>query len=56
MAPTVIIGGGIIGTSIAYYLSEASDPTEIHLVESCPEFFASASGYAGGFLARDVSP
>ena len=55
---TVIIGSGIIGASIAYYLSEESSdtqPSEIHLVESSPELFASASGYAGGFLARDVS-
>ncbi|MCJ1444725.1 MAG: hypothetical protein MMC23_005227 [Stictis urceolatum] len=53
---TVIIGSGIIGASIAYYLSEESSdtqPSEIHLVESSPELFASASGYAGGFLARD---
>ena len=49
---TVIIGAGIIGTSTAYYLSQTSkDP--IHLVEASPQLFASASGYAAGFLARD---
>ena len=51
---TVIIGAGIIGTSTAYYLSESStSPSDIHLIESSPELFASASGYAAGFLARD---
>ncbi|KAL8751192.1 MAG: hypothetical protein Q9184_006146 [Pyrenodesmia sp. 2 TL-2023] len=50
----VIIGAGIIGTSTAYYLSQSeTPPSDIHLVESSPEFFASASGYAAGFLARD---
>ena len=51
---TVIVGTGIIGTSIAYYLSESSpNPSSIHIVESAPRLFASASGFAGGFLARD---
>jgi glycine/D-amino acid oxidase-like deaminating enzyme len=51
---TVIIGGGIIGTSIAYYLSEVSDnPSTIHIVESTSRLFSSASGYAAGFLAKD---
>ena len=53
---TVIIGAGIIGTSTAYYLSQppsTTDPASIHIVESSPELFASASGYAAGFLARD---
>lgn len=50
----IIIGGGIIGTSIAYYLSEDSeDPSSIHIVESSSRLFASASGYAAGFLAKD---
>ncbi|KAL8817380.1 MAG: hypothetical protein Q9223_003782, partial [Gallowayella weberi] len=51
---TVIIGAGIIGTSTAYYLSQSdTSPSSIHLVESSPQLFASASGYAAGFLARD---
>ncbi|KEF59087.1 uncharacterized protein A1O9_03931 [Exophiala aquamarina CBS 119918] len=53
---TVIIGGGIIGLSIAYYLSLSRPPSseeEIHIIDSSAELFASASGYAGGFLARD---
>jgi glycine/D-amino acid oxidase-like deaminating enzyme len=54
MAPTVILGAGIIGVSTAYYLSRHHpDPSGIHLVEPSPELFASASGQAGGFLARD---
>ena len=51
---TVIIGGGIIGTATAFYLSEfVADPSSIHVVESSPTLFAGASGYAGGFLAKD---
>ncbi|KAL8741280.1 MAG: hypothetical protein Q9190_006103, partial [Brigantiaea leucoxantha] len=52
---TVILGAGIIGTSTAFYLSQSGDtpPSDIHLVESSPELFASASGKAAGFLARD---
>ncbi|WEW59469.1 hypothetical protein PRK78_004943 [Emydomyces testavorans] len=53
---TVIVGGGIIGVSIAYYLSDPQRwprPKEIHIVDSSAELFASASGYAAGFLARD---
>lgn len=53
MADTVILGAGIIGVSTAYYLSKHQPGTTIHLVEPSPELFASASGYAGGFLARD---
>ncbi|KAI4259764.1 MAG: hypothetical protein LQ352_000570 [Teloschistes flavicans] len=51
---TVIIGAGIIGTSTAYYLSQlGTEASKIVLVESSPELFASASGYAAGFVARD---
>jgi glycine/D-amino acid oxidase-like deaminating enzyme len=51
---TVIIGGGIIGTSIAYHLSGLSeDPSSIHIIESSSKMFSSASGYAAGFLAKD---
>jgi len=53
MATTVILGSGIIGVSIAYYLSDHQPGSTIHLVEPSPELFASASGYAGGFLAED---
>ncbi|KAI9723078.1 MAG: hypothetical protein M1828_004326 [Chrysothrix sp. TS-e1954] len=52
---TVIVGAGIIGLSTAYYLSGSGNtaPQSIHLVESASSLFASASGYAGGFLAED---
>ena len=53
MADTVILGAGIIGVSTAYYLSKHQPGRTIHLVDSSPELFASASGNAGGFLARD---
>jgi glycine/D-amino acid oxidase-like deaminating enzyme len=50
---TVILGTGIIGVSTAYYLSLSQSPSSIHLVESSPTLFASASGYAAGFLAAN---
>ncbi|KAK3941937.1 FAD dependent oxidoreductase [Diplogelasinospora grovesii] len=53
MSSTVILGSGIIGVSTAYYLSDHQPASSIHLVESAPELFSSASGYAGGFLAKD---
>ncbi|KAH8201176.1 hypothetical protein TruAng_004644 [Truncatella angustata] len=56
MSATVVLGSGIIGVSTAYYLSKHQPPSSIHLVEPSPELFASASGYAGGFLAKDWFP
>lgn len=53
MATTVILGSGVIGLSTAYYLARQQPGSSIHLVDSSPKLFASASGYAGGFLARD---
>ncbi|KAK0729712.1 FAD dependent oxidoreductase [Lasiosphaeris hirsuta] len=53
MSNTVILGVGIIGVSAAYYLSDHQPPFSIHLVEPALELFSSASGYAGGFLAKD---
>ncbi|KIW91613.1 uncharacterized protein Z519_07581 [Cladophialophora bantiana CBS 173.52] len=51
---TVILGGGIIGLSTAYYLSLARGPSPaIHIVDSSPALLTSASGFAGGFLAAD---
>lgn len=52
--PTVIVGTGIIGTATAFYLSSSQTRSgSIHLVEASPDLFASASGYAAGFIARD---
>ena len=53
MATTVILGTGIIGVSTAYYLTQTQPASTIHLVEPSPTLFASASGFAGGFLAKD---
>jgi glycine/D-amino acid oxidase-like deaminating enzyme len=52
---TSILGTGIIGLSTAYFLSASSTtpPSSIHLIEPSPILFASASGFAGGFLASD---
>lgn len=56
---TVVIGGGIIGASIAHYLSNpssssnASQDHEIHVIESSSQLFSGASGYAAGFIAKD---
>ena len=52
--PTVIVGGGIIGASTAYYLSTISTEDEdIHIIDSSSQLFNGASGYAAGFLAKD---
>ncbi|ROT41001.1 FAD dependent oxidoreductase superfamily [Sodiomyces alkalinus F11] len=53
MNTTVILGSGLIGVATAYYLSEHQIPSTIHLVDPSPELFSSASGFAGGFLAKD---
>lgn len=52
---TVILGAGIIGTSTAYYLSKSTNTpaSAVHLVDPSPRLFASASGSAAGFLAKD---
>ena len=53
---TVIVGAGIIGSATAFYLTQepsSTAPESIHIVEPSPELFASASGYAAGFLAKD---
>lgn len=50
---TVILGSGIIGLSTAYYLSQIVEPSTVHLVDASPRLFASASGYAAGFIAKD---
>ena len=53
---TVILGGGIIGLSTAYYLSRSGHSTRdapIKIIDSAPQLLAGASGNAGGFLASD---
>ena len=52
MKTVVICGGGIIGCSIAYYLSKLDpDFAEIIVVER-NEIAGHASGKAGGFLGK----
>ena len=51
MTPAVIVGGGIHGASIAYYLKELGRPSII--VEKAPNVAPAASGKSGGFLARE---
>ncbi len=48
----VIIGGGILGCSIAYYLSRHPTPPRITIIEKSG-IACAASGKAGGFLSRD---
>ena len=53
---TVILGGGIIGLSTAYYLSKSehhSRDAPIKIIDPAPQLLAGASGNAGGFLASD---
>ena len=49
----VIVGGGIIGASIAYFMSRRSDCPKVTLLESSKTLAPGASGKAGGFLALD---
>lgn len=51
----VIIGGGVIGLSTAYYLATSAQPrpSSITVLDSSPELFQCASGRAAGFLAKD---
>ena len=54
MPTTVILGAGIIGLSSAHALAALAPPDHhIHLVDPAPHLFASASGKAAGFLAKD---
>jgi len=50
----VVVGGGIAGTTTAYFLAQsaARAGAKITLVEGT-KVAAGASGYSGGFLAKD---
>jgi len=52
---TSILGTGMIGLSTAYFLSASptTPPSSIRLIEPSSILFASASGFAGGYLASD---
>ncbi|WFD42907.1 hypothetical protein MPSI1_001557 [Malassezia psittaci] len=49
----VIVGGGVIGASIAYFLSRAKNCPPVTLLEASKQVAPGASGKAGGFLALD---
>ncbi|WFD35046.1 hypothetical protein MCUN1_001894 [Malassezia cuniculi] len=49
----VIVGGGIIGASVAYYLTQRESCPAVTLVEATGQLAPGASGKAGGFLALD---
>lgn len=50
----VIIGGGIIGASILYYLAQnRQDGVRLSLIEESKSIAPAASGKSGGFLAED---
>ncbi|KAF2262647.1 FAD dependent oxidoreductase [Lojkania enalia] len=52
---TAILGGGIVGLSTAYFLSQSpkTRPQDVHIIDTSPKLFECASGLAGGFLASD---
>ena len=58
--PVVIMGGGVIGTCVAYYLVKNHN-LSVTLIDPCanadgePFLPPAASGHAGGFLARHWS-
>jgi glycine/D-amino acid oxidase-like deaminating enzyme len=49
----VIIGGGIIGLSIAYFTSLSQPQRKIIILDSEKSLFLSASGFSGGYIVRD---
>lgn len=49
----IILGGGIIGLSIAYYISETQPHRKVIIVDSEKELLLSASGFSGGLIVRD---
>ena len=49
MAKIVSIGGGVIGSSIAYHLAKAGDATDVVVVEPDPTYeFAATPRATGG--------
>jgi len=47
----VVVGGGVIGCSVAYHLSRLDPSIDVTVIEPV-SIAAAASGKAGGFLAR----
>ena len=51
-----IVGGGIMGCSVAYRLSKSASSSvrfDVTIIEACEDVAVGASGKAGGFLARN---
>lgn len=49
----VILGGGIIGLSIAYYIHQVQPHRNVFIIDSEDRLFQSASGSSGGLIVRD---
>lgn len=49
----VIIGGGVIGLSIAYYASLSQPQRKIIIIDSEKSLLLSASGFSCGYIVRD---
>jgi glycine/D-amino acid oxidase-like deaminating enzyme len=49
----VIVGGGVIGLSAAYYISTSSNPPKVYVLDNSPILFQCASGRAAGFITKD---
>ena len=52
LAKIVIIGGGVIGSSIAYYLAQAGDASDVVVVEPDPTYEFAASPRATGGIRQ----
>jgi hypothetical protein len=49
----IILGGSIIGGSIAYYVSRTQPRHKVYIVDPEDALFRSASGFSGGLIVRD---
>ncbi|EHY55846.1 hypothetical protein HRR83_006769 [Exophiala dermatitidis] len=49
----VIVGGGIIGLAIAYFVTSSDPSRKVIILDSEQSLFLSASGFSGGFIVRD---
>ncbi|KAH0062212.1 hypothetical protein KCU96_g20428, partial [Aureobasidium melanogenum] len=49
---TIIIGAGIVGSSLAYFLSESTPKTSILVLDRSLGTIAGSTGYAPGFIGQ----
>jgi glycine/D-amino acid oxidase-like deaminating enzyme len=47
-----IVGGGIVGAALAFYLSEAQADKQIVIVDKSPKVLLGSTGYAPGFVGQ----